>query len=110
MEGSMEIKNRIIEVQNVQIAISKQDSEEYICITDIAKAKTGDSRSADVVKNWLRNRSTLEFLGTWELMYNPNFKVVEFDHFKKESMVVLMHTKILHLNLHQQLVRYLSSI
>ena len=88
----MEIKNRIIEVQNVQIAISKQDSEEYICITDIAKAKTGDSRSADVVKNWLRNRSTLEFLGTWELMYNPNFKVVEFDHFKKEAG---LHTFIL---------------
>ena len=88
----MKIKNRIIEVQNVQIAISKQDSEEYICITDIAKAKTGDSRSADVVKNWLRNRSTLEFLGTWELMYNPNFKVVEFDHFKKEAG---LHTFIL---------------
>ena len=76
----------------MQIAISKQDSEEYICITDIAKAKTGDSRSADVVKNWLRNRSTLEFLGTWELMYNPNFKVVEFDHFKKEAG---LHTFIL---------------
>ncbi|RHJ88877.1 hypothetical protein DW095_14515 [Bacteroides sp. AM07-16] len=35
-----------------------------------------------MIKNWIRNRSTLEFLGTWEMMYNPDFKVVEFDHFK----------------------------
>ena len=79
------MKNRVIEVQNVQISISKQDLQEYICITDIAKAKSGESRSADVVKNWLRNRNTLEFLGTWEMMYNPEFKVVEFDHFKAEA-------------------------
>ena len=36
----------------------------------------------DVIKNWLRNRNTLEFLGTWEQIYNSDFKVVEFDHFK----------------------------
>ena len=42
-------------------------------------------RAADVIKNWIRNRSTLEFLGTWEQIYNPNFKVVEFDHFKQEA-------------------------
>ncbi|MDE6106553.1 MAG: KilA-N domain-containing protein, partial [Bacteroidales bacterium] len=40
------------------------------------------SRAADIIKNWLRNRYTLEFLGTWEIIHNPNFKVVEFDHFK----------------------------
>lgn len=86
------MKNRVIEVQNVQISISKQDLQEYICITDIAKAKSGESRSADVVKNWLRNRNTLEFLGTWEMMYNPEFKVVEFDHFKAEAG---LHTFVL---------------
>ncbi|WP_330372417.1 KilA-N domain-containing protein [Lachnospira multipara] len=37
------------------------------------------------MKNWIRNRSTLEYLGTWEQIYNPNFKVVEFDHFKKQA-------------------------
>ena len=42
-------------------------------------------RAADVIKNWLRSRSTLEFLGTWELLYNPDFKVVEFDHLKSEA-------------------------
>ena len=86
------MKNRVIEVQNVQISISKQDLQEYICITDIAKAKSGESRSADVVKNWLINRNTLEFLGTWEMMYNPEFKVVEFDHFKAEAG---LHTFVL---------------
>ena len=51
----------------------------------MAKGKDDDSRAADVIKNWIRNRSTLEFLGTWETLYNPNFKVVKFDHFKKEA-------------------------
>ena len=64
------MKNRIINVQDVPISISQQELDDYICITDIAKAKTGESRSADVVKNWLRNRNTLEFLGTWEMIYN----------------------------------------
>ena len=52
----------------------------------------GDSRAADVVKNWIRNRITLEFLGTWEQIYNPDFKVVEFDHFKSEAG---LHTFVL---------------
>ena len=86
------MKNRIINVQDVPISILQQELDEYICITDIAKAKTGDSRSADVVKNWLRNRNTLEFLGTWEMIYNPDFKVVEFDHFKSEAG---LHTFVL---------------
>ena len=86
------MRNKVIEVQNVQISISKLELDDYICITDIAKAKAGESRSADVVKNWLRNRNTLEFLGTWEMIYNPNFKVVEFDHFKSEAG---LHTFVL---------------
>ena len=76
------MKSRIINVLDVPISISKQELNDYICITDIAKAKTGESRSADVVKNWLRNRNTLVFLGTWEMIYNPDFKVVEFAHLK----------------------------
>lgn len=47
--------------------------------------KKGDSRSADVIKNWIRNRYTIEFLGTWEIIHNPNFKVVEFDHFRRNA-------------------------
>jgi len=48
----------------------------------MANAKDSESRAADIIKNWLRNRYSLEFLGTWEMIHNPSFKVVEFDHFK----------------------------
>jgi len=75
-------KNKIFEVQQVTISLTDFNGEDYICITDMAKAKTDESRAADVIKNWIRTRTTLEFLGTWEKIYNPNFKVVEFDHFK----------------------------
>lgn len=51
----------------------------------MASAKEGDSRAADVIKNWIRGRYTIEFLGTWEIIHNPNFKVVEFDHFRKSA-------------------------
>ena len=73
-------KNKQIEVQGITINLTNQS--DYICITDMAKAKSGDARAADIIKNWIRNRSTLEFLGTWEQLYNPDFNVVEFDHFK----------------------------
>ena len=78
-------KNKIIKVQNLPITISKEEIDDYICITDIAAAKSDDSRAADVVRNWLRNRRTLEFLATWEEIYNPNFKVFESEHFKKQA-------------------------
>ena len=59
--------------------------DDFICLTDIVRLKGDESRAADIIKNWLRNRSTIEFLGTWECLYNPDFKVVEFDHFRKEA-------------------------
>ena len=74
-------KNNSITVQNIKIAITSINNEDYISLTDMVKAKDDDSRAADIIKNWLRNRGTLEFLGTWESIYNPDFKVVEFDHF-----------------------------
>lgn len=74
-----------INVQNTKITILDIDNKDYICLTDMAGAKENDVRAADVIKNWLRNRYTLEFLGTWETIHNPGFKVVEFDHFRKEA-------------------------
>jgi hypothetical protein len=74
-----------IDIKNAIISITKIEEEDYICLTDMAKAKEGDNRAADVIKNWIRTRTTIEFLGTWETMYNPDFKVVEFDHFKMEA-------------------------
>ena len=78
-------KTSIMNVQGIEIALTTINEEDFICITDIVKAKGGDARAADIIKNWIRNRSTIEFLGTWETIYNPNFKVVEFDHFRKEA-------------------------
>lgn len=85
-------KNRIITVQDIPITVSEADIDDYICITDMATAKSDSSRAADVIKNWLRNRNTLEFLGTWEQIYNSDFKVVEFDHLKAEAG---LHTFVL---------------
>ena len=78
-------KLKKINIENSFISITKIEREDYISLTDMAKAKTGENRAADIIKNWLRTRTTIEFLGTWEKMYNPNFKVVEFDHFKSEA-------------------------
>ena len=78
------MKNNIIEVQDIKITITNLNEKDYICISDIAKAKSDNSRAADVIRNWLRNRSTLDFLTTWEQLYNPNFKVLESEHFRKQ--------------------------
>ena len=82
-------KNRIIRVQDIPITVTEADMDDYICITDMAAAKSENSRAADVVRNWLRNRSTLEFLSTWEEIYNPDFKVFESEHFKKQAGLVV---------------------
>jgi hypothetical protein len=81
----MSNKTQIIQVQNIAVSIITENNDDFICITDIAKAKGGQSRAADIIKNWIRSRSTLEFLGTWEKINNPDFKVVEFDHFKMHA-------------------------
>ena len=78
-------KNNIIEVQNIKVNITKIDDNDYICISDFTKYKGEKSTSDDTIRNWLRNRITLEFLGTWELIHNSNFKPVEFDGFRKQA-------------------------
>ncbi len=73
-----------ISVLKNEIATLKFNENDYISITDIAKYK--DSKDAnDIIRNWLRNRNTIEFLGIWEQLNNPDFKPVEFDRFKKEA-------------------------
>ena len=63
--------------------ISKGNDNDYISLTDLAKYKSEDP--SDAIKNWMRNRNTIEFLGVWETLNNPDFKPVEFDGFKKEA-------------------------
>ncbi len=77
-------KMKKIITKGIQIYILKKDQGDFISLTDIAKLKNKDA-PADVVKNWMRTHSTIEFLGLWEKINNPNFKLVEFDGFKNES-------------------------
>lgn len=74
-----------LKVKETEITIISVNEKDYISPTDMANAKESESRAADIIKNWIRTRYTLEFLGTWEQINNPNFKVVEFDHFKTQA-------------------------
>lgn len=62
-----------IKVLEKEITILSINENDYISLTDMANAKEGESRSADIIKNWIRNRYTIEFLGTWEIIHNPAF-------------------------------------
>lgn len=77
-------KNKIIVVKGISITTFKMDKEDYISLTDIARNKNADEPK-DVVKNWMRSRTTIEFLGLWEQLNNPDFKGVEFDSFLFEA-------------------------
>ena len=72
-------------VQNTEITVLSHNDKDYISLTDMANGKQNESRAADIIKNWIRTRYTIEFLGTWEMIHNPNFKVVEFDHFRMQA-------------------------
>lgn len=73
-----------IEVKGSEITIVQNDKREFISLTDIAKYKN-KTRPDDLIRNRIRNRNTIEYLGIWEQLYNPNFKPVEFDGIKKEA-------------------------
>ncbi|MDR2358775.1 MAG: KilA-N domain-containing protein, partial [Prevotellaceae bacterium] len=73
-----------INVKNTDLTIIQYNNEDYVCITDLARYKNAE-HTDDVIKNWLRNRNTIELLGIWEYLHNPNFKPVEFDGFRKEA-------------------------
>ena len=70
-----------IKVQDTEVTISRINGEDYICLTDMIKAKDGDF----FVTDWLRNRNTLEFIGIWEKVYNPNFNCGEFAVIKSQA-------------------------
>ena len=76
-------KNEIV-VKDVVIRTTTINGVDYICITDIARQKNA-LEPKDVVKNWMRQKNTLEYLGLWERLHNPNFKGVEFDPLLAEA-------------------------
>lgn len=77
-------KDKKINVGGLEIVVFEKNSNDFISLTDIARYKNADEPK-DIIKNWLRSRSTIKFLGLWEKINNPNFKGVEFDAFKNEA-------------------------
>ena len=77
-------KNKKITVKGTDITVFQTDQSDYISLTDIARYKDAVNTD-DIIKNWLRNRNTIELLGFWEQLYNPDFKPVEFDGFRKQA-------------------------
>ena len=78
------IVKEVIHANGMDIGIYTEDFQnEYISITDIARYKSDEPK--DVIKNWMRGKDTLEFLGLWEQLHNPYFKGVEFDSFRTQA-------------------------
>ena len=77
-------KKTVIQVRDTEIKSIRQDDVDFICLTDIAKLKN-DVDPNGVIANWMRNRNTIEFLGIWETLYNPNFNPLEFEGIRKEA-------------------------
>lgn len=76
--------NGKINALGVQISVSSTGTrDDYISLTDIARYKSDEPKM--VIQNWMRNRNTIEFLGVWEGLHNPDFKGIEFDAFRKEA-------------------------
>lgn len=73
-----------LSVNELEIVLYKQKEEEYISLTDMAKYRDSE-RSDYIIQNWMRTRSTVEFLGLWERLNNPEFNSIEFDGFRMES-------------------------
>jgi hypothetical protein len=75
-------KNKTIHVKGTEITVFQGEENDYISLTDIARYKDPSNMDA-IIQNWLRNRNTIELLGFWETMYNPDFKPLEFEGFRK---------------------------
>ena len=72
-----------ITVKETEITVIQVYDEDFISLTDIAKFKSDEPNA--VIGNWLRNRNTIEYLGMWETLYNPEFKPLEFEGFRRQA-------------------------
>ncbi|WP_321997662.1 KilA-N domain-containing protein [Draconibacterium orientale] len=73
-----------LNVNELEIVLFKRNEKEYISLTDMAKFRDSE-RSDYIIQNWMRTRNTIEFLGLWEVLNNPDFNSIEFDGFRNES-------------------------
>ena len=75
-------KTSELDIKGTVVRVMKINGEDCVCLTDMAKLKSEDAQQT--ISNWMRNRMTLEYLGLWEELYNPDFKPLEFEGFRKE--------------------------
>lgn len=79
------MSKKVIVVESTEISVMlKRNQEDYICLTDMARYKDSE-RTNYIIQNWIRNRSTIEYLGVWEQLNNPDFKGTEFDAFRTQA-------------------------
>ena len=83
-------KNRKIEVHGTEIMMFTERENEYISLTDIARYRDAE-RSDYILQNWMRNRSTIEFVGLWELFNNPGFNSIEFNGIKNMANSIALN-------------------
>lgn len=77
-------KNKKISVQGINILLYEEQERDFFSLTDIARHKDAEHTDS-IIQNWMRNRNTIELLGFWETIYNPNFKPLEFEGFRKQA-------------------------
>ena len=77
-------KNKTITVENFQVVLYSNNSEDFISLTDMARYRDAE-RTNYIIQNWLRTRNAIEFCGLWEQINNPGFKSIEFDAFKSQA-------------------------
>ena len=77
-------KRKKISVQGVEIVLYEDHKNDFISITDIARHRDAEHTDT-IIQNWMRKRNTIELLGFWETIYNPNFKPLEFEGFRKQA-------------------------
>ena len=77
-------KNETVTVQGTEIAVLTHRKDDYISLTDMAKHKNADATGL-VISHWMRTGYTLNFIGAWERLHNPDFNVTEFGNIKMES-------------------------
>ena len=78
------VKNKKLSVQGVNILFYEENERDYFSLTDIARHKEPEHTDT-IIQNWMRNRNTIELLGFWETIYNPDFKPLEFEGFRKQA-------------------------
>ena len=71
-----------LEVRGTSVRVVKIDGNDFVCLTDMAKLKSDDANAT--ICNWMRSRMTIEYLGLWETLYNPDFKPLGFEGFRRD--------------------------